>query len=144
MTVRALPDVEQLVVEALRAAGDVADLVDTRVYTRIPPHATYPLVRVVRISGTRTWPRHVDIARLQIDAWAALEEDGGTKRDAWLLIDTVTAAMTALPGIHDEGVVVAVEDGAGPAWLPDDTTNQPRYSWDCLVHARAHRQGEGS
>lgn len=138
MTVRSLPDIELLATTALRADGDVAGLVDTRVYTQIPPNPVWPLIRILRVSGSRPWPRHIDIARVQIDAWAA------TKRDAWIIVDAALGALHALPGIHDEGVVVAVEDAAGPAWVPDPDTDQPRYTADVLVYSHPHPDLVGS
>lgn len=134
-----LPDAELLVVEALRDDPDVAAIIGSRVYTALPPNPTFPLARIIRVSGARPWPpRHVDAARIQIDAWA------DTKRDAWLLIDTLLAAAAALPGTHDEGVVTAVEHAVGPAWTPDAETGTARYVADVVVYSHPRPSSEQS
>lgn len=132
MTISAMPDVELLVATALRADGDVADLVGSRVYTEVPPNPTYPLVRVLRVSGERLTPRHVDIARIQVDVWA------NTKREGWVVLDVALASADQLPGVHDEGIVTAALPAAGPTWAPDPDTDQPRWTADVLIYSHPH------
>lgn len=121
MPVRLLVDAELVVVNWLRGHGDVAAFVATRVYTELPPAPTYPLLRITRVGGIPVLRQHLDVARVQIDAWAA------TKKAARDLAATTQAAMHELPGARPLGVVTAVEDDLGLTWSPDDATDQPRY-----------------
>lgn len=122
MAVRILPDAELLAVTALRADADLAAIVDTRVYTSIPAEPTFPLVRVVRVGGIPEIRQHLDVARLQVDAW------GATKFEARTAAATAQAVLHRLVGSHDEGVVTAVVDDLGLSWQPDAETGQPRYT----------------
>lgn len=128
MPLRLLVDAELLAVTGLRATADVATLVATRVYTEIPPTPTYPLVRVVRIGGVPTIAQHLDPARLQIDAW------GTTKYQARTVAATTQAALHAMVGVHNEGVVTAVEDDLGLSWSPDPETDVARYVFGVVMY----------
>lgn len=128
MAVRLLPDAELWAVNALRASADLAALTGIRVYTSIPADPTYPLVRVTRIGGVPTIRQHLDVARLQIDAW------GTTKFEARTVAATAQAVLHATVGAHDEGVVTAVEDDLGMSWQPDPETDRPRYLFGVAVY----------
>lgn len=121
MALRLLPDAELLVVNRLRATAEVTALVGTRVYTQIPATPTYPLIRVTRIGGVPAIRQHLDVARIQIDAW------GATQYQARTVAATAQAAIHAATGTHATGVVSNVEDDLGLTWSPDPDTDQPRY-----------------
>lgn len=128
MPLRLLVDAELLTVNWLRGHADVTALVATRVYTEVPAQPVYPLLRVIRIGGVPMIAQHLDIARVQIDAWAA------TKKAARDLAATAQAAMHELPGARPLGVVTAVEDDLGFTWSPDDATDQPRYVFGVSIY----------
>lgn len=118
---RLLPDAERLTSAYLRAHPDLIALIGDRVFTALPGNPIYPLVALTRIGGVPVVEMHLDVARLQIDAWA------DTKGSARVVAATVQAAMHEMPGIHDLGVVTAVEDDLGLTWSPDPLTNKARY-----------------
>jgi hypothetical protein len=138
MVLRVLPDAELLTVAWLQSIDEIASLY-AGVYTEIPAGLDPPLVRVVRIGGTPTVRQHLDVARLQIDVWCAERE----KRAAHDLARLVQAAMHTMTGVHDEGVVTAVEDGVF-RWNPDDPTGWAGYSADYLVYLHPNPGAAGS
>jgi hypothetical protein len=127
MPLRLLPDAELLVVNRLRAAADITAIVGTRVYTEIPATPTFPLLRINRVGGIPEIRQHLDVARIQIDAWAT------SKFQARRLAATAQAALHSLVGAHAEGVVTAVEDDLGLTWSPDDATGTARYVFGCAL-----------
>ena len=138
MVLRVLPDAELLTVTWLQGIDEIANLY-AGVHTEIPAGSTPPLVRVVRVGGTPVVPQHLDVARLQIDVWT----DEGEKQAAHDLARLVQAAMHLLPGVHDEGVVTAVEDGVF-AWNPDEPTGWAGYTADYLVYLHPNPGDAGS
>lgn len=128
MPLRLLPDAELLAVNALRANADLAALVGTRVYTAVPADPSFPLVRVSRIGGIPTIPQHLDVARLQVDAW------GTTKHQARTVAATAQAALHAATGTHAQGVLTGVDDDLGLSWQPDPETDQPRYVFGVALY----------
>jgi hypothetical protein len=129
-----LPDSERLVSRYLRGHPAIAELVDERVYTAMPAHRTgETFVLVQRVGGIPPFPRPLvlDQAQLQIDAW------GGSKRDAWTIAETIRQALQALPGVHADGVVTAVDYGL-LQWQPDGTFTppRPRYLFDAFVYCK--------
>ena len=127
MAARVLPDAELLAVNYLRSVGAVTSLVGNRVYTDIPAGSAYPLLRLTRIGGIPTIPQHLDVARIQIDAW------GTTKFQARTVAATAQAVMHDAVGAHTEGVVSNVEDDLGLTWSPDPDTDQSRYTFAVAV-----------
>lgn len=138
MTLRVLPDVELLTVAWLQGIDELANLY-AGIYTEIPADPTLPLVRVIRIGGSPTVRQHLDAARLQIDTYA----DRGEKQAAHDLARLVQAAMHAMPGVHDEGVVTCVEDGVFQ-WNLDEATGWAGYTADYLVYVHPNPGDAGS
>lgn len=138
MALRLLPDAELLAVNALRADGDLDVLVDGRVYTAIPANATFPLIRVIRIGGVPVIRQHLDVARLQVDAWAGRLDDPATaataKGTARRVAAAAQAALHAAIGSHAEGVVTGVEDDLGLSWQPDPEENRARYLFGLAMY----------
>lgn len=131
MAVRTLPDAERLVATALRAHVDVAALVATRVSTELPKTPVFPAVTLSRVGGAPSLAGYLDVARLELSAWAA------TKAAAHTLARTVEAAMLTLPGTHALGVVTDVRQlDVGLRWNPDEASGTPRYQFmvECYVH----------
>lgn len=138
MVLRVLPDAELLTVTWLQSIDEIANLYG-EIYTEIPKDTDPPIIRVVRIGGSPTVRQHLDVARLQIDTWCAKDE----KQAAHDLARLVQAAMHTMTGVHDEGVVTAVEDGVF-AWNPDDATGWAGYSADYLVYLHPNPGAAGS
>lgn len=132
MTLRVLPDVEMAALRWLKAQAELTALVGQRIYAKLPKAPTFPAVRLMRVGGTPVIAQHLDVARLQVEAFAP------AKYDAWRVAATAQAAIHLLPGIHFEGVVTAVEDAVGLTWAPDNQTDRPRYLFDVLVYAHPH------
>lgn len=142
MVFRILPDVELLVIDWLRT---VDELDGVEIHSSFGPGQSWPAVRIIRVGGVRPWPPHLDQARIQIEGWSARVDDGGSKAEALNVVETVLAALLdGLPGVHDEGVVSAVDVGLAPTWSPDQTTNQPRYVADVLITAHPNPNSPGS
>lgn len=129
MTVTLLPDIEALVSEFLRAQAEIVALVGARVYTALPNTPTWPLVKLVRITGAPVLsrPRVIDAPVVQFDAY------GGSKKQAHDLIETVCAVIAErIEGVHvDYGVVCGVMFGP-VSWQPDPsyTPARSRYIAD--------------
>jgi hypothetical protein len=121
-------DAELLTVNYLRARTEISALVSTRVTTELPPAPTFPALVVSRIGGISDYPGWIDVGRLQFDAW------GTTKATASALARTALAALREMPGSHALGVVTRVAQDLGLTWAPDETTDQPRYLFGCVVH----------
>lgn len=125
---RILGDVELLCVEWLKSHPAVDAEVGQRVWTSFPKQPTFPAIRLFRVGGTPTIEQHLDVARIQVEAFAT------SKYDARLVAATAQAALHVMPGVYAEGVVTCVEDALGLVWAPDPPTNRPRYHFDVFVY----------
>lgn len=130
-----LPDVEQLVIDYLRASTEVGTEVGDRVWPEKPadPPAE-PYVLVQRLGGSVAVPRRLDAGRVQIDVY------GGSRFACHRAARAIRAAMwEAHKATHAVGVVTGVEEESGPSWLPDpvDTAGRrkPRYTQSLIVFA---------
>lgn len=134
MTTPVLVDVERLVVLYLREHSDVQAQVAQRVSTEIPTSPTWPLVTVLLLGGEEGSHGWLNAPTVQLDSWGP---DGATgKATALTVARTVWAAMKAMPGVRQGGVVSHVETLSLPRWLPDDevTPPRPRYSQDARIY----------
>jgi hypothetical protein len=125
---RILGDVEFLCVEWLKAHPAVVAEVGQRVWTSLPKEPSFPALRLFRVGGAPTIEQHLDVARIQVESFAL------SKYDARFVAATAQAALHVMVGVHDQGVVTAVEDAIGPIWAPDPPTNRPRYHFDVFVY----------
>jgi uncharacterized protein DUF3168 len=123
VTLRVLPDAELLTITWLQETDELAY---ATVFTAIPPEPSLPIVRVLRVGGSPVIRQHLDVARIQVDVWS------DTKQEAHDLARLAQAAIHEMGGVHDEGVVTAIEDGVF-AWNPDEPTGWAGYSFDVLV-----------
>jgi len=137
VTLRVLPDAELLTVTWLAGIDEIADPYAAAIGTEIPVAPTLPIIRVLRIGGSPAVRQHLDVARLQIDVWA------DSKQEAHDLARLVQAAIHEMGGVHDEGVVTAVEDGVFH-WNPDDATGWAGYSADYLIYLHPNPGDAGS
>lgn len=131
-----LPNVEGLVIAALKADTALADLVGPRVVPSLPAgHKTWPAIQVLRYGGTAavSYPLVLDEAALQLDALAA------TKQAAFDVANRARHVLSELPGKHRLGWVTGVEVGA-LSWSLMDTFD-PAVHWyrvDARVWAKPH------
>lgn len=114
-------DVEALAINALLDDAGVIALVSDRVYGDLPANPRFPALLVTRIGGPTDFIGHLDGALLQVEAWA---KDRGTARD---LAAAALAALLALRGTFDEGVVTGASPFTGIGYLPDPPSSTPRY-----------------
>lgn len=126
-----LPDAEKLVVDYLLDVDGVTDLVGANIGPALPKEPTWPWLTLSRVGGVASLPGYLDNPRIEFLAW------GATKGSARAVAGAVAAAMVAVIGTHDLGVVTAAFDaGDGLKWDPDEVTNQPRYRFevDLYIH----------
>ena len=131
-----LPDVEQLMVQALLGMSELSDF-GGRIYTVVPKRRTFPLARISRFGGDPLWegdPYWADHPNVQCDVWAS---SGGTV-EAQGLGETLRACVAQrLPGSWPEGVVSSVKVTA-LIQTPDPTFDPPkpryRFTATLIVH----------
>jgi hypothetical protein len=109
------PDVEALVVDAIKEAPALSD---TTVTVAVAPpegfDGTQKAVLVNRRGGAWVGDLHVDMPLIELEVY------GPTKTDAHTLANAARQALLALIGRHLGGnVVTDVEEQDGPRWLPD-------------------------
>ena len=133
MTSILLPNIEALLSAFLRNHDAIIDLVGDRVYTVIPSHPDWPLIRVGQYddqpAGQR--PLHHVAYMLQVEAF------GGSKAQAFTAANTARVALAAdLPGTHAQGIVSGV-DTRGMTDLPDESYSpaKPRWLFSATVYA---------
>lgn len=123
------PDVEGLLVSYL--TQQLVWRADTAsVHVSVPNPRPARFVLVPRIGGTEE-NLVTDAATIGVECWAA------TPQQAAKLAQLVRALIHALPGKVVEGVpFYRVQEFAGPANLPDPTSDQSRYVFTLSVTAR--------
>lgn len=114
----------------LAATTEVTNIVGSRIYSRLPPNAIYPLVRVFRRGGAFRDVDHIDQGILQVELWGA--ED---REQLDLLTRVVRTALTfdEIVGVHTLGVVTNSEELAGPIFRSDPPTGRDRYLFDVQI-----------
>lgn len=125
----ALPDAEALVSQFLRAQPELEAAIGNRVYTALPGHPTWPLIRLTLVAGSPvvSRPLVVDRPRIQLEAY------GGSKKDARDLIDLARRLIAArIEGVHAGLGVVSGYVFGNQSYLPDDSYSptRPRYIAD--------------
>lgn len=123
------PDVEDALVTyltaELAARGDTAS-----VHVRVPNPRPDRFVRVPRVGGARA-NLVTDNATIGVECWAV------RGKQAHDLAQMVRGLIFALKGQTAAGVrFYNVTEFAGPAELPDPTSNQSRYVFTVAVEAR--------
>jgi hypothetical protein len=126
--VHLLPDVESLVVQFLKQATSVDDLVDGRVYGELPNRPTFPAITVLLVSDNVPIETHMSGAWIQLDCY------GDTRESARLVARTVQAEMSAWTGEFEEAVVHC-ETLIGVRRMPEPEDNRPRYQVNMRVWA---------
>lgn len=89
MTLRLQIDAERVVSQWLRDQAEVSDIADDRVLTVLGRNQVFPACRVTRIGGSLIEAKTyvAENALMQFDCW------GGPKAKAWLLAETIRAAL---------------------------------------------------
>lgn len=127
MTTAVLPDTEALVCGYLAAQLPAAS-----VHSQFPTSPTYPVITVHRAGGTPVHSRWLDRAVLQVDVWADSKEEA---RD---VAATAYARLKDMTGPQSyggqSGVVSATGDVTGLAWLRDEFSDKPRYTFQVSVY----------
>jgi hypothetical protein len=126
-----IPNIEKLVITELNENSDVLTVVGGEVHGRIPTAPTFPLAVVQRVGGSADRHPWIDNARIQFDVWA----EKGQKSQAFAGAAAIHAALHALGGLYDDGVVTAVRDETVLQYIEDPETNRPRYSSVVVVTA---------
>lgn len=115
---RTAVDVEDAVRQWARSLGYTA-------FFGVNNNATFPQVVILRVAGTD------DDCLIQFDVW------GGTKAEAADVAASLASDLTALAGYTDGGVRLHDAAWSGTRWLPDPTTDRPRYIVEATVTATA-------
>lgn len=136
MAIRVQPDIEALVINALRSDPDMtATAVTDRTYGRMPDTKTFPLQVVTRITSTmlENIPgNEFEQVTLQVDTY------GGTKADTQDIHQIMRAVLSLRlvdPATID-GIIAC--DLGGMSYQPDADFDPPkaRYTSDVLVTVR--------
>jgi hypothetical protein len=125
MSTTTFPDSVAAVISIVDAA--VAEPVRSQVPN--PRPAAFVLVR--RVGGVRR-NLVVDEATISVEAWAA------TEQAAHDLAQSARAAIHAAQGtvVSGAGTLYRSDEIGGPAWDPDDESDQARYSFSVSVAFR--------
>lgn len=134
MSLRLLPDLEQLLIGALNS--EVAAMLPGEVHNEFPRNYVLPLAVLTRAGGEGMVPPWLDRARVQVDAYGTTWEQA---RDAAALM---LAALHDLPGTYELGIVTAVRDENVMQHSPDPPTGLPRYV--SIVSVWVHPASAGS
>jgi hypothetical protein len=110
--------------------GWLPELLGVPVATDVPTSRPARWVRVIRTGGPRRGVV-LDEAQVTVEAW------GTSTEDAAQLAQLARAHIHAMQGRIFAGVlVVRVTAFGGPAWLPDPTSKQHRYTWTEQITVR--------
>ena len=120
----AYPDAVLVVIDYLRSV-----LPDISVGSRVPEDRPDQFVRVRRTGGMRR-NAVVDRPRIDFQCWGATEEAAES------LMARVRAYTLAMAGKRGDTTVYRVREVGGPQWIPDNTSNQPRYGFAVEFSAR--------
>lgn len=121
-------DATLLVVDYIRSA-----MPGVPVYSRIPdPRPAGDFIRIERLGGLRN-SIVTDRPRIDVECWS------DTEFNAQSLCSRARAHMGAIAGTRGASVVYRVAEVAGPQWLPDTQSGQPRYSFAVEFSTRGNR-----
>lgn len=131
--IRDLADIETILVTALEADVDLAELAEGRISTRLPSDfAPEARVRIFRAGGTPVDPDtgHIDRALIQLEGY------GETDTEAFDVTARAITALMLLAGTTQAGAVItAVHRVSGPTWRPDPPTDIAGYLTQMVIYA---------
>ena len=119
-----IPNAEKIVVQHLLADEALTEIIgENRVSTTLPEQAPLPRIRVTLAGGTIAVRGWLYSHRIGIEAWA------DDKDTAWNALSAAIASLeTGLDAaLVEGGVVSAIDQETGIAWIPDPETQTPRY-----------------
>lgn len=122
------PNVERVLLDWLRP-----QLPGTRLLTELPANLEeqLPVVQVVRVGGGRDFSYRLDLARVDIDCYAA------TRPAAAALAGQVRTLVATLPNVQTGGaLVVRVIEETGPSWRPETNPHLRRFGMTLRVMLR--------
>lgn len=120
------PDAASAVITALNAQLAALGFSGVGVYSRVPAVRPSQFVLVFRTGGARD-SLVIDGAQLTFEAWAANDEDAH---------DLAQAVRAIVIGLEHSASAYGIEELAGPANLPDPTSNQSRFTFSSVVNVR--------
>lgn len=133
LSVRELPDVEGLLIRVLGADVDLRNAGLRGVHGPAFPRKAnleWPLMRIHRSGGPAEFAPWLDAGRYVVEVF------GKDTVQIRTIMTKAYAILVRLPGVHDEGIVSAVRETIGRAFIPAQDTDMPRYL--CEVEVRAH------
>lgn len=128
------PDAEAIAIKHLRTDQTVAT---NRVYGQVPASPTFPLLTLHRFGGAPSVKDRLDVAMVQVDAWAETKEEArylaAQARDSLGRLEGQRVSVTMAGSVEVGGFVTNVSDLIGLTWLPDPDTNRPRYLFQVAI-----------
>lgn len=119
-----MPDAEELVIAHLTGHPLLVGFAGLRVSADL--YEDRPALRVRRAGGTPRDRRRLDTPLIDLEAWSSSRT---------VAHDLIQAARTAVVQMENTrfptGAVGGVRDEMGARWLPDPTTDEPR--WICSL-----------
>lgn len=124
------PDAAATVIGALNTQLPAFGFTAVPVRSRVPAQRPARFVRVFRTGGPRA-NIVTDGAQLTVEAWSTSDVE------AHDLAQAARAIVGGLEGTVTGGVTVCtVDEFSGPAFLPDPTSDQSRFTWTTSVNVR--------
>lgn len=117
-----LPDPVAPTVTWLNATVPVTSLVGARIATKLPEVDSWPAIRIDPTGGAATVEDRIDQARLQIQCFAM------TDAEAMLVARTTRAALAAMAGYRQPGVVVVTDVTTTSPQLIETVPRNPAMS----------------
>jgi hypothetical protein len=125
------PDLEKVVVAALRASTSLDGTFADRISTRLPPEPTYPYLTLRQTGASRPVERWLVGATVEFVVWGAVDGEPAARAAANL----AESVVLGLVGPYDAAVVSGVEPVIGPRNVTDPETGRPRYIFEVRVFA---------
>lgn len=132
----AIPDVEALTIDALKADAALTTLlggtkISSDLTTGFPDGKRVALHRAGGAAAD-TKTEYLDRPVLQLECY------GATKAEAFdVAAETLRALLDMQGGTYARGVVGTVQRLTGPAWAPEPDTVTPRYLMSVALHVHA-------
>ena len=90
--------------------------------------ATYPLVKISRVTGGAGVHGHLDRPLIQIDVLGSSTDDPAVDSALQTIVEDTRSSIFHLPWTHPN--VTLIEETTGPGDMPDPVSDRPRRTWD--------------
>lgn len=117
-----LPDVVAAAVAYLNTVSEVTALVGDRIGTQLPAQEVWPAIRLDPVPGFAPLEYRLDTTRTQVQCFAL------TDLAAMTIARTVRAALVAMGGWRDPGVIVVTDVTTTSPALVQDVSRTPPVS----------------